>query len=405
MRPGSLQLVFCDLGTPRPDRGWSVYDELRRQLAACGVGGEAVRFVHEAADDRAKAELFAACRDGRVVVLIGSTEKMGVGTNVQRRLVALHHLDCPWRPADIEQREGRALRQGNQNPEVQIVRYVTEGSFDIFMWQTVERKAAFIHQVMRANVAGREIEDIGEQALSYAEVKALATGNPLLMEKAGIDNEIARLTRLRRAHHHDQARLARMLDAAESRIDRLEAVVDQCDGAIARRVDSRGDRFSMRVGELLITDRKDAGGELRARLAGGWATDGTGGRVGEMAGFAIEAQWQRDGLGDTVTVLLGETPIRLTMTRQEVATADPVGLIQRLELRLRGLEQDRDDARADLDRVRSEAKVAASRLGAPFDHETTLNDLVTRSTEIERTLAESAGPQPTPQPPDLEIEP
>ncbi|HSH22502.1 MAG TPA: DEAD/DEAH box helicase family protein, partial [Acidimicrobiales bacterium] len=143
-RTGSLQLVFCDLGTPKAGE-WSVYEDLRQHLGRRGVPEAMVRFVHEAADDRAKAELFAACREGRVAVLIGSTEKMGVGTNVQRRLVALHHLDCPWRPADLAQRDGRALRQGNANAEVAMLRYVTEESFDVFMWQTCERKAAFIH--------------------------------------------------------------------------------------------------------------------------------------------------------------------------------------------------------------------------------------------------------------------
>ncbi len=177
VRPGGLQLVFCDVSTPAGS-GWNAYDELRELLAHRGVPRQEVRFVHEASTDEAKARLFAACRDGRVAVLAGSTEKMGVGTNVQARALALHHLDCPWRPADIEQREGRLVRQGNQNPEVEILRYVTEGSFDIYMWQTVERKASFIAQVTTGRLADREVDDIGDQALSYAEVKALATGTP-----------------------------------------------------------------------------------------------------------------------------------------------------------------------------------------------------------------------------------
>nr|MDP9019533.1 helicase C-terminal domain-containing protein [Actinomycetota bacterium] len=206
--------MFCDLGTPKVGE-WSVYEDLRAHLGRRGVPGSMVRFVHEAGDDRAKDELFAACRDGKVAVLIGSTEKMGVGTNVQRRLVALHHLDCPWRPADLAQRDGRALRQGNCNAEVAMVRYVTEESFDVFMWQTCERKAAFIHQVMAGDVAGREVDDVGDVALSYAEVKALATGNPLILEKAGVDNDVARLGRLRQAHDRDQTALARTVATRE----------------------------------------------------------------------------------------------------------------------------------------------------------------------------------------------
>ena len=199
---GSLQLVFCDLGTPGD--GWNVYGELRSQLAARGLPRAAIRFVHEARTDRDKGELFAACRAGSVAVLIGSTEKMGVGTNVQARAVALHHLDCPWRPADVAQREGRILRQGNMNDEVHVLRYVTEHSFDGYMWQTVERKARFIAQVMRGRLDVREIEDIGDAALSYNEVKALATGNPLLMDKAEADAEFTRLQRAERAHHRNR---------------------------------------------------------------------------------------------------------------------------------------------------------------------------------------------------------
>jgi hypothetical protein len=209
-RRGSLQLVFCDLGTPNPDRPWCVYDQLRAELTERGVPQDAIRYMHEARNDMEKARLFAAARAGTIAVLIGSTEKMGVGTNVQARAVALHHIDCPWRPADLEQREGRILRQGNQNAEVRIIRYVTEGSFDVFSWQTVERKAAFIGQVMHGDIAQRSIDDIGDQALSYAEVKALATGNPLIMEKAGVEAELTRLERLHAAYRSEQSNLARL---------------------------------------------------------------------------------------------------------------------------------------------------------------------------------------------------
>ncbi|MGO9973429.1 MAG: helicase-related protein, partial [Solirubrobacteraceae bacterium] len=176
--PGAFQIVFCDLGTPS-SAGWNAYDELREQLAAHGVPRAAVRFIHEASNTAEKARLFAACRAGNVAVLIGSTEKMGVGTNMQNRAVAIHHLDCPWRPADIEQRDGRGIRQGNQNTEIGIYRYVVEGSFDSYSWQTVERKAKFITQVMRGRLDLRSIEDIGDNALSFQEVKALASGDPL----------------------------------------------------------------------------------------------------------------------------------------------------------------------------------------------------------------------------------
>ena len=183
MRPGALQLVFCDVSTPAA-AGWNAYDELRDLLVRRGVDADSIRYMQDAKTDVAKAKLFAACRDGTVSVLVGSTETMGVGTNVQARAIAMHHLDAPWRPADIEQRDGRILRQGNQNPEVRVLRYVTEGSFDTYMWQTLERKAAFIAQVTRGDLPDRDVDDIGDQALSFAEVKALATGDPLVLEKA-----------------------------------------------------------------------------------------------------------------------------------------------------------------------------------------------------------------------------
>ena len=200
--PGALQLVFSDLGTPSTDGTWNVYDELRDLLVQRGIPRDGVRFMHEANSDREKHALFARCREGGVSVLIGSTEKMGVGTNVQLRTVALHHLDCPWRPADIAQREGRILRQGNANPEVQILRYVTENSFDAYLWQTVARKAAFIGQIIRPSNDVRQLDgDVGEAALSYDEVKALASGNPLLLEHAQATAEARRLERLESSHY------------------------------------------------------------------------------------------------------------------------------------------------------------------------------------------------------------
>ena len=223
---GSLQLVFCDLGTPGP--GWNAYDELRDQLVARGLPCEAIRFIHEAKTDRDKAQLFAASRAGRVAVLVGSTEKMGVGTNVQDRAIALHHLDAPWRPADVAQRDGRILRQGNLNPQVEIIRYVTERSFDGYMWQTLERKARFIGQVMHGRLDTREIADIGDTALSFSEVKAIATGNPLLIDKAEADAALARLQRAERAHLRNQ-------DALRHAIGDFEAEINQAHRARQRR--------------------------------------------------------------------------------------------------------------------------------------------------------------------------
>ena len=193
------QLVFCDLSTPNPDR-FNVYDEIRNSLLAKGIPAKEIAYIHEAETDIQKKNLFDAVNAGRVRVLLGSTEKMGAGTNVQKRLIALHHLDAPWRPRDIEQREGRILRQGNDNPEIQIHRYVTEGSFDAYMWQVLENKARFISQVMNGSVTVRQAEDLEGGALTYAEIKAIASGNPAVMEKVKVDTEIRKLDQLRSSH-------------------------------------------------------------------------------------------------------------------------------------------------------------------------------------------------------------
>jgi N12 class adenine-specific DNA methylase len=197
------QLVFCDLSTPNPDR-FNVYDDIRDRLIAKGVPAKEIAYIHDADSDARKKTLFDAVNAGSIRILFGSTEKMGAGTNVQKRLVALHHLDAPWRPRDIEQREGRILRQGNGNPTVRIHRYVTEGSFDAYMWQTLETKARFINQVMNGSVTVRQAEDLEGGALTYAEIKAIASGNPAVMEKVRVDTEIRRLDQLRASHVNQQ---------------------------------------------------------------------------------------------------------------------------------------------------------------------------------------------------------
>jgi len=390
-RPGGLQLVFCDVSTPAGS-GWNAYDELRRLLVARGVPGGVIRFVHEAATDGAKADLFAACRDGRVAVLVGSTEKMGVGTNVQARAVALHHLDCPWRPADIEQREGRILRQGNQNPEVAIYRYATEASFDIYMWQTLERKATFIGQVATGRALDREVDDIGDQALSYAEVKALATGNPLILEKASLDADVARLGRLRRAHLDDQHRLRGALAAAERRAVAASSRADQLAAAIARRVDTRAERFAMTVEHTRHTRRPDAGAHLRRLLTERLATLPAGpeasSEVGELGGFSLTAGADRL-IADEVRVAIPDAAVEVRLPVEELAKLDPAGLVQRLERRLHGLDAALEGARAAAAAARDEAARARSRLGMPFEHEEALAGLRRRQQEIAEALQAS----------------
>ena len=189
----STQLVFCDLSIPKSDGSFNVYDDVKAKLIAMGVPEGEIAYIHDANTEAQKAALFSAVRSGKVRILLGSTPKMGAGTNVQTRLIAEHHLDIPWRPSDIEQREGRILRQGNENPKVEIFRYVTESTFDSYMWQTIENKQKFISQIMTSKSPVRSCEDVDETALSYAEVKALATGNPYIKEKMDLEVQVSRL--------------------------------------------------------------------------------------------------------------------------------------------------------------------------------------------------------------------
>jgi len=220
------QLVFCDLSSPKGGKAFSVYEDLRQRLLDAGIPEREIAFIHDAETDVQKAKLFKAVREGRVRVLLGSTGKMGIGTNVQKRLAALHHLDAPWRPCDVEQREGRILRQGNECEEVDIFRYVTEGSFDAYMWQTLETKARFIAQVMRGDKGLRAIEDVELATLSYAEVKALASGNPMVIEKAGVDAEVAKLSTLFSVWRNQRW-------ANESEVGRLPMLIASLDQKLA----------------------------------------------------------------------------------------------------------------------------------------------------------------------------
>lgn len=388
-RKGGFQLVFCDLGTPKADGSWTVYKELAERMVNLGIPAGKVRFVHDAKDDRQKAELFAACRDGRVSVLIGSTEKMGTGTNVQARMVAIHHVDCPWRPDLLEQREGRGIRQGNQNPEIQILRYVVEGSFDVFMWGTVERKSAFIHQVMSGKVTDRDVDDIGEITLDYAQVKALATGNPLLMEKAGVDNDVARLVRKRRAHEADQVRLAKALDAAKESEARLTRLIRSCEAAIPRRVDTHDKLFSMTLEDRTYTDRREGGKQLLALIRRVLVSPRVETVTGELAGLDIVLTRVTDKLGRLATLRLEPSPIEITVLEGEIGGTEPVSLMTRLENRIRNLDLVYESAQADLERTLTERAGAEERLGVPFDQQLLLEGLQRRQAEIDRELEET----------------
>lgn len=250
-RPGAFQLALCDLGTPGKG-GSRTYGRLKKRLVELGMKPASIRFVHEAPSDKARAALFAACRDGSVSVLIGSTSKVGIGTNIQDRLVALHHVDAPWRPSDVVQREGRGLRPGNLNDAVEIYRYVTEGTFDAYTWQTLQRKAAFIHSLVNGHVDVDTMDDIGEQVLSFGEVKAAAAGNPLLLEQATLQSRARTLRMLRASHRkhvtsmHTRASTLKMEASAARNLAR--AITEATSGTNLREYET-----SDEIAQWLIT--------------------------------------------------------------------------------------------------------------------------------------------------------
>ena len=402
--PGALQLVFCDLGTPKTE-GWDVYHELRDLLRLRGLPDGSVRFVHEARTDLEKGALFNQAVEGRIAVLLGSTQRMGVGTNVQLRAVALHHLDCPWRPADLAQRDGRILRQGNHNPEVQILRYVTEASFDAYSWQTVTRKAAFISQIMRGRLDLREIEDVGDTVLSYDEVKALATGDPRVLDKARLDAEVARLERLERAHHRDQADLLRTAAHAAQLIEDLTAEQHGVAEALAIRLPSAGDAFAATVGDRTHRNRADAGRHLLSVVdaipAGPGAEPDTL-SVGVLAGVPISARREyavasRRTEGWTIE-LTGVPHAGVYLGINDLAETDPTGLTTRLENRVTGLDRRANELDVALVDARDEAHRARMAHDRPFTHAERLSVVRADAAELHRQMNELAAPPPPPEP-------
>jgi N12 class adenine-specific DNA methylase/SAM-dependent methyltransferase len=389
---GALQLVFCDISTPNQDR-WNAYDELHLQLVARGIPGAAIRYMHEAKTDADKGRLFAAARAGHVAVLMGSTEKMGMGTNVQARAVALHHMDCPWRPRDITQRDGRVMRQGNQNPEVAIFRYVTERSFDSYMWQGVERKASFIAQIMHGRLDSREIEEIDSATLSAAEAKAISSGNPLLLEHSVIQNEVNRLRRLERAYHRNEAMLIHTRDHARTDAARITSDITGLEAALPRVTDTSGDNFRIQINGHTYDSRTDAATALAQwarssdlKWAPRYATRDYG-VIGAISGFEVHLA-THPMLGELGVDLSLDGVPRSTLTVPRDHFLDGgVGLVQRIENRVAGVPDALDRARNDLAAAQTTIADAEQRIGQPFRHAQALVEAETDLTRVQTQLA------------------
>ena len=298
------QIIFCDMATPKgksktaaatetvDDTEFDVesaklYDDMRDYLQKKGIPAQEIAFIHEADTDQKKKKLFADVNEGKVRVLIGSTGKMGVGMNAQRRIVAIHHLDAPWRPGDVEQRDGRAFRQGNINEEVSKYTYVTEGSFDARLWDILDRKQHFINQIMNGEDVGRSAEDTGDVTLSAAEVKALASGNPLIEEHVKLTTELQKLENLKLAHNSNITRAKARLAEDEKQIASLTSIVANLKEDLKARVDTYSEgKFSMTIGKQKFTDKKEAGIALVAAVNAKGTEDGFA-TIGKFAGFEL----------------------------------------------------------------------------------------------------------------------
>ena len=374
----SAQLVFCDLSTPKKgqQREFSVYDDIRAKLIARGIPEKEIAFIQNHDTDTAKAALFKAVREGDVRILMGSTLKMGEGTNVQHRLIALHHLDAPWRPSDIEQREGRILRQGNTNEFVSVFRYVTEGSFDAYMWQTLETKARFIAQVMIGDATMRKAEDVDATALSYAEVKAIASGNPMVIEKAQVDAEVIRLNRLRRQHMDSQHSIRLRIKSAEHNITIEEKFVANLQRDLTTRTPTRGDDFTMTVDGQHFNARIEAGRQLVFIGAALKPMQSTR-KIGSIAGFPISLHRLDARI---------ELRIHGKNTYQATVSDSPQGTISSLEHALGEFESQQAESKENLKRLEKRIEELKTQLEAPFEHKEKLESAEKRQQEIVAAL-------------------
>ena len=378
----TTQLIFCDLSTPKGDGTFNVYDDVRNKLAARGIPKEEIAFIHEYNTEAKKAELFAKVRAGQVRILIGSTPKLGAGTNVQDRLIALHHLDCPWKPSDLEQQEGRILRQGNQNDKVKIFRYVTENTFDAYMWQILENKQKFISQIMTSKSPVRACEDVDDTALSYAEIKALATGNPYIKEKMDLDVQVSKLKLLKASHTSQIYRLES--DIAKNFPVQISALKEriagmQVDSQVVKSVDLQdNDTFAMTVGNVLYEDKKEAGEALIAACAG-LKTVSTGGKVGEYHGFTLSASYNMFSNAFELTVK-GKCSYKLEIGK------DPVGNMQRIHNTLSSIDRKLTESEQKLETVQQQLATAQEEVKKPFPKEAELNEKMERLSELNALL-------------------
>lgn len=392
----SAQLIFCDYSTPKGDGSFNLYDDIRQKLIAKGVPAEEIAFIHDAKNEVQKEELFAKVRDGSVRILIGSTMKMGAGTNVQDKLIASHDLDCPWKPSDMEQRRGRMVRQGNTNKHVELYRYVTKNTFDAYLFQTLENKQKFISQIMTSKSPVRSCEDLDEAALSYAEVKALCAGDPRIKEKMDLDVQVARLRVMRGAHMNN---IYSLEDAVAKqypqKIAQLKAYIHGCEQDIKTfagtkpPLDSEGkERFSIVLNGNVYTDKEAAGSELIRLCTAAAQTESRSAEIGEYRGFRLSVSmdiWSRE----FTLKAQGQAKHKFELGNS------PEGNIRRLDNLLEGIPKKLESAKEQLSGVETQLESAKREAVKPFPQEDELKEkserLIALNSELNLGEADNEG--------------
>lgn len=375
------QVIFCDQSTPKSDGSFNVYDDIKAKLISRGVPEKEIAFIHDASTDAQKSMLFSRVRSGQVRIVLASTSKMGAGTNIQDKLLALHHLDVPWRPSDVEQQEGRILRQGNTNPEVHIYRYITEQTFDAFMWQTLENKQKFISQVMTSKSPARSCEDMDQAALNYAEVKALASGNPLIMEKTELDTEVTKLKMMKASYtsrHYDlEDALLRTFPKELSKTESLIAGLQQDARTASQNLPPDSDHFRITILGKVYTEKKEAGAALldacKQSVQDGCSV------LGEYAGFTLSASFSFFSRKYHLSIA-GQ------ITHDIELGDDPSGNLTRINNALLHIPKKLEAAQKSLDNIQNQIAEAKAELQRPFPQEELLNEKQKRLNEVNAML-------------------
>ena len=366
---------------PEEEHPFSIYDDIREKLVARGIPREQIVFIHEANTEARKKELFAKVRSGQVRVLIGSTFKMGAGMNVQDRLIALHDLDCPWRPGDLEQRSGRIIRQGNSNPQVHIFRYVTEGTFDSYLWQTVENKQKFISQIMTSKSPVRSCEDIDETALSYAEIKALCAGDDRIREKMDLDVDVSRLRLMKANHQSQQYRLEdNILKVFPQQVEQYKGFLAGLAAdlkTLAAHPHPKDGFAGMEIKGDHLTDKDNAGAAILEAFKDAKGLEPV--PIGNYRGFAMSLTVEGFGK-DFILTLKGEMSHRITLGK------DPRGNLVRIENVLSAIPDRMQAVQAQLDSTYAQLEAAKAELGKPFPQEAELRDKSARLAELNAEL-------------------